>query len=276
MIMDGLTVIRINRCATALILAVLLPLVSPKSGAQETVTPVLQTVPFLGAEITAFDAVYVVRKDVNIRAKPSQTSKRIGKLREGDRIDAVGRAKGGWIAYRDQGKDVGFVYETVLYPVIESAIAEEITGTLSGGGRPTCDYVLTFVGKSEAEGQVFKIGDYEVDWKCQQNDQRAVFSTPMFLTEGPYLVRQPALHQITIDILNLAINLDEVFSTHMFFDHEKKQVIYDGVTRSRLGRNPLQENVPVASVADALRVSVGLAYEAWNEALWLELMKRQP
>jgi len=230
---------------------------------------------FLGAEITPFNAIYVVRKDVNIRAKPTQKSKRIGKLEEGERIGAVGRAKGGWVAYRELGKDIGFVYEPVLYPVIESALAEEITGTLSSGGRPTCEFTLSFVGKTEAEGQIFQIGDYEIDWLCRQNATEARFSTPMFLTEGPSVSNKPALHQMTIDILDLTANLEEVLSTNFQFDHEKMQITFDGITSKRFGRTPEQTQAQVASLSEALATAVTLAYESWNSVLWTELMKRR-
>lgn len=230
---------------------------------------------FLGAEITPFSAIYVVRADVNIRAKPSQKSKRVGKLEEGERIEAAGRAKGGWVAYREQGKEIGFVYEPVLYPVIESALGEEITGTLSSGGRPTCDFTLSFIGKTEAEGQIFQIGDYEIDWSCRQDTKQATFSTPMFLTEGPYTPKKPALHQVTIDILDLSVNLEEVLSTNFVFDHEKMQISFDGISAKRFGSAPDPAKAEVASLAAALATCIKFAYESWSTALWSELMKRQ-
>ncbi len=241
--------------------------------AEKTESP--PTATFLNTEIRPFSAIYVVRKDVNIRAKPTQKSKRVGKLEEGTRIEAAGRAKGGWIAYRAAGKDIGFVYEPVLYPVIESTLTEDIMGTLSSGGRPTCEYVLRFIGKTEAQGQIFQIGDYEIDWTCRQNDEEATFSTPMFLTEGPYIGSKPALHQITIDILDLSVNLEEVLSTNFLFNHETMEMTYDSISASRFGNEPKLKQKVAASIPDALRTAVVISYVTWNTILWTELMKRR-
>lgn len=230
---------------------------------------------FKGVEITPFDVLYIVRKDVNVRALPTQKSKKVGRLDEGERISGVGRAKKDWIAYQDDGKEIGFVYEPVLYPVIESALSSDIAGVLSSGNRPACEYKIIFIGKTEAEGQLFQIGDYEVDWVCEQNAVQARFSTPMFLTEGPYISKQPAVHQITIDILDLAINLEEVLSTNLFYDHEKMQIVYENVSQKGLSVLPANTKVSARSVPDALQAAVGFAYEVWNEKLWGELMKRQ-
>lgn len=231
---------------------------------------------FRGVEITPFDVFFIVRKDVNVRSLPTQKSKKVGRLDEGDRISGVGRAKKDWIAYRDQGKDIGFVYEPVLYPVIDSSLTQDLSGHLSDGNQPACDYKITFVGKTEAEGQLFLIGDYEVDWDCKKNAKKANFTTPMFLTEGPYISRHPAVHQLTIDILDLAINLEEVLSTNLYFDHEKMLVIYENVSKKRLAKVPSKTEIPVRSIPEALKAAVEFAYEAWNETLWDELMKRRP
>jgi len=217
----------------------------------------------------------MVRKAVNVRVKPDQYSKKIGGLAQGERIFAVGRTDSGWVAFREQDKDIGFVSESMLFPVVDSALTEEIAGTVFSDGQPKCDYIITFVGKSEAEGQMFLIGDYEVDWNCQRDGVRATFSTPMFLTEGPYISKEPSIHQITIDILDLAINLEEVLSTNLFYDHELMRVVYDGTSSAKLSRSPAPDEAQVASLADALHASVRLTYEAWNETLWGELMKRR-
>ena len=229
---------------------------------------------FLGFEIQPFEAIYIVRKAVNIRSKPSKNSKKVGKLGKGKRITGVGRAKGGWIAYRDQDKEIGFVYEPVLYAIIDSSLSRELTGTLSSGAHPKCKYAINFIGKSEAEGQIFQIGDYEVDWECEKKGYAASFSTPMFLTEGPYVPSKRATHQITIDILDLAVNLEEVLSTNLFFNHEKMQVTYDGISNRRMAQKLAESTAPASSVSDALQASVRLAYQAWNDHLWVELLKR--
>lgn len=257
-----------------LIFSALLPVKAAE--AAEKSTSIENKTLFLGVEIKPFTADYIVRADVNVRARPTQKSKKVGRIDEGERIRGVGRANDQWIAYRSEGKDMGFVYSPVLYPVIDSSLSRVLRGQLTQPNSPVCDYAITFVGKSEAEGQVFQVGDYEVDWFCRQGQKQAEFMTPMFLTEGPYINRKPTVHQITIDILGLAINLEEVLSTNFFFDHEKRSLTFDGLTSKRLG-NPVDlPEAEVESIEEALKIAVEIAHQAWDEKLWAELMGRSP
>jgi len=233
-----------------------------------------QKILFMGAEIKPIDGIYIISKDVNVRKKPKTGSKKIGSLKKGVRITTVGRAKGGWVAYQDQGKDIGFVYESVLYPVIESALKKNLKGTLSSEKRPKCSYTTTFVGKSDAEGQVFQIGDYEIDWKCEYKGKSTNFSSLMFLTEGPYDTSKSAIHQITIDLFDVAVNMEEVLSTNFLYDRIKKKLIYDGVSQKRLANDLGEKVVYVADVPHALQAAVQVAHEAWNDFLWVELFKQ--
>lgn len=271
--MDSYYVTTIGKIVIRLWLVIALALMGTSAGATDTEENPPKPL-FFGVEISPFEAQYIVRKAVNVRAGPGQDRKKVGKLEKGDRITGIGRAKGGWIAYRDMDKDVGFIYESVLYAITDSTLSKELTGTLSGPAQPKCSYTISFIGKSEAEGQVFQIGDYEVDWVCEQNNQTAKFSTPMFLTEGPYAPNNRAMHQITIDILDLAINLEEVLSTNLYYNPEKREVTYDGTSNRRMARTPAETTAKASSVSDALHASVRLAYEAWNDHLWAELLKR--
>jgi hypothetical protein len=229
---------------------------------------------FLGVQIKPVDGIYVIRKYVNVRKKPKTGSKKVGSLKKGERITTVGRAKGGWVAYQKQGRDVGFVYESVLYPVIESELKNNLKGTLSGEKRPKCSYITTFVGKSDAEGQVFQIGDYEIDWECKYKGKSASFSTLMFLTEGPYYSSKSSIHQITIDVFDVSVNMEEVLSTNFLYDRIKKKLIYDGVSQKRLANDPAIKVVDVSDVPHALQTAVQLAHEAWSDFIWVELFKQ--
>ena len=65
------------------------------------VTPLLaQTsdeMKMLGVSIKSLSGSYLVLKDVNVRAKPATGSKRIGRFKSGERVEAIGRVKGpGW------------------------------------------------------------------------------------------------------------------------------------------------------------------------------------
>ena len=121
---------------------------------------------FLGMQIKPGTGIYLVTKDVNVRAKPMTGSKRVGGFKRGERIKVVGRAPGAWVAVRKSGKDFGFVYEPILLPLIDGTLDKDLTGRIEAKGSPVCDYRVRFEGKSVAEGQLFKFADYEVAWKC--------------------------------------------------------------------------------------------------------------
>jgi hypothetical protein len=272
MVIKILQLIELKVVFAYLLIISLVLVLSPIAGAQKTQTSSSKIL-FMGAQIKPIDGIYIIRRDVNVRKKPKTGSKKVGSLKKGKRITTVGRAKGGWVAYQDQGKNIGFVYEAVLYPVIESKLKTSLKGNLSGKKSPKCSYTTTFVGKSNAEGQVFQIGDYEIDWECEYKGKSVSFLSLMFLTEGPYDSSKSSKHQITIDIFDVAVNMEEVLSTNFLYDRIKNKLTYDGVSQKRLANDPTGKGVYVADVADALQAAVRVAHEAWNDFLWVELFK---
>ena len=101
-----------------------------------------------------------------------------------------------------------------------------------------------------------------------------IFSSLMFLTEGPYDSSKSSVHQITIDIFDVAGNMEEVLSTNFLYDRKKKQLTYDGVSQNRLAIDLVEDVVDVGGVSDALQTAVKMAHMAWNDFLWVELFKK--
>ena len=95
----------------------------------------------------------------------------------------------------------------------------------------------------------------------------------MFLTEGPYDSSKSSIHQITIDVFEVAVNMEEVLSTNFFYDRLKNKLIYDGVSQKRLANDPAVKVVNVAGIPETLQAAVRLAHEAWNDLFWVELFK---
>ncbi len=226
---------------------------------------------FLGVEVERDIGVYLVTRDVNIRAKPLTKSKRVGRYKMGERIDVVGRAPGAWVAVREDGKDKGFVYEPILLPLIDGTLERDLTGKLVAKGSPPCDYVVSFAGKSAAEGQLFEIADYDVRWSCRGPIE---FLTPMFITEAPYQMGQKKVFQISVDILELDDGFEEVFSTTVFYDKSKGEVRFDSVSSKKYGRASAAGKVRADGVEAALKAAVKLAHAAWNKTVWRELAKK--
>ena len=88
---------------------------------------------FRGVKIKPQVGTYIVLKDVRIRSAPKTKSKKVGLFKAGSRIHVVGRAAFAWVAVRENGKDVGFVYDQVLLPLIDGTLENELTGKAASG-----------------------------------------------------------------------------------------------------------------------------------------------
>ena len=228
---------------------------------------------FLGTKIKPKPGIYVVTTDVNVRAKPETKSKRVGRFRKGERIKSVGKATGAWVAVQKDGKEYGFVYEPILLEIIDGAIEKPQSGSLKEKGRPECGYTIQYEGKSEAEGQLFEVADYVIDWECKWKDQALQFVTPMFMTEGASTIAKKSVHQITVDILGFNASMEEVVSTTVLYERKKSRVVFDGVSEDRFARKAKLDDFKADKLTDALDAAVWLTYRAWSDAVWNELSK---
>ena len=253
--------------------AVMMPAVSGGAVAAEK-----SSISFLGVKIKPQPGTYIVLRDVRIRARPKTKSKKIGVFKAGKRIQVVGKAAISWVAVREGDKDVGFVYDRVLLPLIDGTLERELTGKAADEtkGGAACDYGITFEGKSAVEGQVFEIADYDVLWNCRLGARKVKFRTPMFITEAPYQMGSKRIFQINIDILDLDGGYEDVFSTTILFNLDKARIVFDGVSIKKYGRIPKIKEAKAASVSQALKASVEMAIQAWNKATWKDLIKNIP
>jgi len=241
--------------------------------ASVSVARAAETFQFLGVAVTPHVQDYIATNDVNIRAKPLRKSKKLGQLKKSQRVTSVGRTDDKWIALRADGKDIGFVVETYLFGVLDGTLEKPLAGVLQKVGHPDCRYSIVFQGKSAAEGQLFEIADYEVAWRCQNGDASADFTTPMFMTEGPYKRSKKPSYQITVDIVDVIGDLDEVISTTVFYDHIGKKVTFDSVSEKRFEGIPDITESEASSLPAALKACVEMTYHAWTKPLWAVLLK---
>ena len=90
---------------------------------------------FMGTPVTPHEGTYKALNDVNVRAKPATSGKRVGSLKKGERVQAVGRSKDGlWLALTKDDKDLGFVYAPLLQieraaPVVFTQPMTPVSGT---------------------------------------------------------------------------------------------------------------------------------------------------
>ncbi len=237
-----------------------------------------KTLTFRGIKIKPMTGTYIVLKDVRIRAKPKTKSKKLGTFKAGRRIHVVGKAAFAWVAVREKGKDVGFVYDQVLLPLIDGTLDRDLKGRASVKGKdgPDCLYRISFEGKSAVEGQVFEIADYDVLWDCRIGSRKVKFRTPMFITEAPFQMGPKRIFQISIDILDLDGGYEEIFSTIVLFNMDKDRIAFDGVSIEKYGKIPPTKEAPAQTVPEALEAAVKMALGAWNKAAWNDLIKNIP
>lgn len=231
---------------------------------------------FLGVKVKPHTGFYLVLKDVNIRAKPKTKSKKIASLKAGKRIRVVAKTAGAWVAVREGGKDLGFVFGQYLMPQIDGKLEKDIKGKAQVTGGADCDFNIHFEGKSPVEGELFEIADYDVLWNCRQGSRKVKFQTPMFITEAPFQLGSKRIYQISIDILDLDGGYEEVFSTTVLYDEDKAKIVFDGVSIKKYGQPPKLKEAPAKSVAQALAGAAGIALSAWNQSAWTDLIKSKP
>ncbi len=227
---------------------------------------------FLGQAVTPLTGTYVVTKDLNVRGEPDTNGKKVGSFHEGDRVRVVGKAKGSWLAVRADGKDLGFVYGPVLMPLIDAVINEPLTGTatITGG---TCAYRAVFEGESPIEGQMFNSVDYRAMLECRRDGKSFAFEMPLFITEGPYNGGVKSVHQIGMDVLELAQEYERVFSTNLLYDAEKGEVRLDTVSVDKYLTAGKARPMPARTVSSALAAAITLAVQSWSPAFWSDFAK---
>ena len=229
---------------------------------------------FMGVEIEVGPATYIVLRNVNVRSRPETKSKRLKGLKKGNKVQSTGYHQG-WITIIEEGKPVGFAYKKFLLPLIDGSLEKDVTGMTKVAGRFECNYQLVYAGRSDAGNEVYKMADYDINAICKVNGRKLEFSMFMFMTEGPSRRSRPSIHQITVDILQFEYmeDYDDVFSTIVYYDHVKHQIVYDGASLPDLVSPPEQLKLDARSVEEALSQAVAMTFGSWKPKAWKELAK---
>jgi hypothetical protein len=230
---------------------------------------------FMGTMVTPAPGKYLVEKDVNVRDAPKTSGKRLGGLQAGDVVDVIGRAgKTAWLAVIEDGKPLGFVYGTVLSPVIDGEIDKDVTGEVRLDAGHRCGYRVHFIGKagddSLSTDQSFRAADYEVSIVCERDGKRIRFPAQMFMTEVPFDgSNKRQVFQINVDLLDGVHALPDVFSSIMLFDLDKGEVRFDGTTEQVYTRESGGlESLPATNVMRALASALEIALTHWSDKAW--------
>jgi len=261
-----------NRALCALYLGITLVLSMGPAMAEDA-----KTIEFMGQEIISAPGKYLVRKDVNIRSVPKTSGKRLGKFEGGTVIDVVGRApKSDWYAAHGDDGPMGFVFGSVLSPIIDGQVDQDVTGELQIGPGLRCGFRIIFMGKTGGEGGLIRSSDYETTIVCERNQKRVRFPAQMFITEEPFNgSRKQRIFQINVDLLDGLHDLDDIFSTITLFDLDKSQVRFDKTTEPKfIAGAASTESRSAESVPEALAAALEIALMLWSPVVWDEIFER--
>jgi len=250
---------------------------APGYGASDTAGKII----FRDVKVTPVQAIYLVMRDVNIRARPETKSKRVGSYKKGEKINVVGIYKG-WVAVRENGKDVGFVYSSILYPVIDGKIDIDVVGKIDDGKR-SCRYRLSYDGKNDVDGELFQTADYTTFWQCTFGAKKISLLTPVYLVEAALPGAKKNRFQMTLDVPDMDDGLEAVLSTNFlylpaqFANSEKGlgKVVYDSVSMSKFAGKPKISQREVKDYKSALKAVVEIGFMSWNEKFWQEIVRLQ-
>ncbi len=222
--------------------------------------------------VPALSDTYLVTRDANVRAKAKTSSKRLGRVRKGTRVKVLGRARHSkWFALAKKGKRVGFVFGTILAPLIDGRLADEVSGKLSAKGRPNCSFTLQFTGKSRVEGELLETFDYDVAFLCSRGKRSYQFNATMFATEMPYLEISKPIYQLNLDVLNVPSGDRDVLSAIIMYHPAKKEILFDGLSDPTMGDGRKLKKRPAKTVRQALIGALSMGHAAWGPRLWAKV-----
>ncbi|WES30832.1 SH3 domain-containing protein [Varunaivibrio sulfuroxidans] len=226
--------------------------------------------------------VFMALGDVNVRAAPKGTSRKVGFLQKGDRVDvvAVTRDKG-WFAVLNGGVVQGFVVASAMVRVIDGALDRDITAKQTTDGV-SCDYRIHFEGRTMIEGELFQTANYAVVFHCAQGrgvgdvrggkaSKKVDFFAQMFLGEAPGKenVTAPDTYQLTVDVRLIdGGGDDDIVSTSFLYDPEGERLVFDAAGDAKYQGTMQGETTPAASIRAAVAQAVRLSMGNWNSAFW--------
>ncbi len=215
------------------------------------------------------EGLFVVTHDVNVRDRPDTNGEKLGLIEEGETVRVFGRAEGSWVAVKQHGKDIGFVYAPVLHRLFDGELDQDIRRHAVFSNGRICDYLIRYSGSSPVEGEIFETSDYEVGWRCRFGEQTREFESFLFVSEALEDDNDGRLYQITLDIWEIGGGIDDqVFSSTVLYDREKSLVSFDSISLEDYASGAPPVPKPAHGVLETLVAAVELCASSWNEKAW--------
>ena len=234
-----------------------------------------------GVIVTPAGGPYVAFKDVNVRAKPTVKSKKVGSIKKGTRMRLLGYPEGkaeykDWAAVEIEGLGQGFIITSVLLPLLDGVLAEPIMNPdYSAKAGPHCQFVIRYEGSTPVEGDAFNTADYDVPILCTDGEERARFSAFMFLTEAPYRMTPGGDFQVGIDVLRIESNMDAHMSYTFLYRPKDGVVVLDSVSHTEFVDSKAESERQVKDVPALLQAVVEMTVESWNDTAWERIFANQ-
>ncbi|MEK7245360.1 MAG: hypothetical protein AAB223_05005 [Pseudomonadota bacterium] len=208
------------------------------------------------------------------KAAPSAaTAKKVGDLKKGEEVAVFGKS-GAWFAVQKGEERLGFVPADSLAPILDGTLAQEIAGAVAAGGH-NCRYAIRFEGRTVVEIGPGRLADYSASFACERGSTRMSFEAPMFMSEIPHQGGPKAIYQIALDVLGISPDPDQAFSTILFYDRDKGEVVLETAWPADwLGKGKPSPR-RAGDVASALAQAAELTLSSWGPKPWEALAKRE-
>lgn len=221
----------------------------------------------------------VIKKNVNIRARPNSNGKRLGKLKRRQTVQVLGQAKGTqWLAVRQNSQDKGFVFVSSLTPLINASLEAPLQGDIFIKNDPpvACRYQINDAGRVVEDQTIFIAVDYLGHFQCDMNDESFKFDAMIFMSEVPYNLGAKPIYQITLDLPEIAIGYEDFLSMTVLFDQTKQQVDFDTISLKRFKAKGFDTVAPATDVKTALTSALTLQLQSLNNLAWQTIAGKIP
>lgn len=243
----------------------------PADSVQGEIQAGAKTVQVMGFAVVVKPGSYAVKTDSNVRKGPGKKHARVAGVSEGERVQVIGVAEGEeWFAISRAGETMGFIHNSLLIPVVDGTLEEEMRGLLMQEGI-ACDYRLRFEGKSPVQGGDFETSDYEIRFRCASQQGAAVFYAHMFFTEATI---SQGRHQIAIDVRSIGDGLEKYLTSNFYYHPKTGKLTFDGHTLSKFATPPEKIETIAPTIADALIQVMTTVVSTWTPAAWESLFEK--
>ena len=217
---------------------------------------------------------YIVTKDeVNVREAADPNAAKTYSLEKREIVTVLGKApKTSWFAVKKGNKELGFIYQNALTPIIDAKIVTPLSGDIVVKNEQAynCEYILQYGGHAVEEEVVFMSSDYLLHVDCVQSGNNDTFSfdAMLFVSEVPIDLGLKPIYQITLTLPDVAVGYEDFLFSTVLYNRNKKTVELDiPADKSFLSAKAINEK-PAETVKDAIINALSIQLSSFNQKAW--------